>query len=700
MLDFWDRQERARRDTRRLMWYFALAIFGITVAVYPVGLMLSWMLKAHHGVVPSSECRWWDSVVFLWVFAATSGIIFLGALRKLGILSQGGAEVALYLRGKLVDLHTENPDERKLINVVEEMAIASGIPTPDVYLLRGKGINAFAAGNDYADTVIGVTKGCIQHLTRDELQGVIAHEFSHILHGDTRLNMRMMGLLHGILEISLAGQMLLAVGLRLLMGRLSCEDDPEKNREDMREIFLESGVWLTVIMPVVIIGLFVIMGNSGRIVGIEGFSVGMIILGCYIFIIGVMGAFFARMIKGAISRQREFLADAYAMQLTRNPDGIAGALKKIGGMGYGSLIATPWAEEASHLFFANGMKQSFFDFLSTHPSLDERILAIDPTFDGKFSAIPFVVAEPPPPASLQAFLTPENSAQVVGLLTGKSVPREMISSNIIAQNIGTPNKWHLQYAEDLKKRLSPILLRSMHDSLGACAIVCGLLMDREISAREQQWECLKQKADANLISETQRLLPALDSLEQDLRFPLVQLSIPALRQLSKSQYLIFKNSVRTLIEADEKIHSTEYGLQYFLTLHLDAYFDNKIKMASRSVSSFTALLPHIEVTLSYFANLHGNEQQRIGGFEEGRKALNSSKATALKRLPPEQTDFIVFQSALKKISTASLPLKRNILYACATVATYDGRVEPQELETLRILAETLGCPIPPFVMEC
>src|SRR4051812_333645 len=280
--------------------------------------------------------------LFLASTLGTLGIIGTGSFFKTLSLARGGRAVAELLDGRLVNPNSTDLHERKLLNVIEEMAIASGVPVPQVYVMDNEsGINAFAAGHNASDAAISVTHGAMTMLKRDELQGVIAHEFSHLLNGDMRLNLRLMGLIFGILCLTIIGRILIRT-----RGR--------KN-------------------PLPLLGLALIF-------------------------IGWAGVFFGRLIQAAVSRQREVLADASAVQFTRNPAGLAGALKKIGGLTYGSRLRSPHAEEASHLFFANGLGSSFFGF-ATHPPLADRIRALDPTFDGNFPSI--VIPDAPSEVKLE-----------------------------------------------------------------------------------------------------------------------------------------------------------------------------------------------------------------------------------------------------------------------------------------------------------
>ena len=346
-MDFFQRQDNARRRTRWLVAYFVGAIGALASTFYLVSLP-----PYFHGN-PEKEGSFWHPELFQWVVSVTVVFIALGSLIKIAKLRKGGKAIALAMGGRELTQPATQPDERELQNIVEEMSIASGVPVPAIYVLdREPGINAFAAGFRPEDTVIGVTKGAMQFLTRDELQGVIAHEFSHILNGDMQLNLRLVGWLHGILWIAIVGRGFLE-GARRCVPWKSESDDLKK-----------AGL-----------GLFFF-----------GTLVGVIIYG-----LGSMGLFFAHLIKSAIARQREFLADAAAVQFTRNPMGLANALKKIGGLAHGSRIRSPLAEEASHMFFGNSLRGSWFGIFATHPSLKKRIKLLDPNFDGRFHQVRFPV---------------------------------------------------------------------------------------------------------------------------------------------------------------------------------------------------------------------------------------------------------------------------------------------------------------------
>ena len=332
-MNFFDAQDQARRATRWLVVIYVLAtaliVAGITlvvgVALYSAS---STSIARHPGEFLQAQAP------VLAAAAIITALFIVGAtLYRTTVLSAGGGRVATDMGGTRVSADVADPLQRRLRNVVEEMAIASGVPVPEIYVLEQEsGINAFAAGYAPGDAAIAVTRGTLELLDREELQGVVAHEFSHILNGDMRLNIRMMGVLYGIMVLGLIGRMILRGSHR---GRM-------------------------------------VSGRRGKGAG------GVVLIGLGLAIFGAIGVFLARIVKAAVSRQREFLADASAVQFTRQTRGIADALKKIGGYAEGSLIQATDPEEISHMLFGTGARLS--GLFATHPPLTERIQALDPSF--------------------------------------------------------------------------------------------------------------------------------------------------------------------------------------------------------------------------------------------------------------------------------------------------------------------------------
>src|SRR5437868_2342312 len=297
-MNFFHRQAEARRLSRRLVVLFALAVIAVVVAVDLVLFTILASLQPDSPGFALPTAQWMQAHAGVVVVTTLSviGVIGLSSLYKTSVLSGGGGVVARSLGGVRVSPDTTDPLQRRLLNVVEEMSIASGVPMPEVYLLEQEaGINAFAAGHNPANAAIAVTRGALTALNRAELQGVIAHEFSHVLNGDMRLNVRLMGLLFGLLVIAVLARTVLR--------------------------FAPSG-----------------RSSNDK----KGGGVAVILLAAVtVLIIGYVGLFFGRLIQAAVSRSRESLADASAVQFTRDPLGLRGALVKIGALATGSRLGNP-----------------------------------------------------------------------------------------------------------------------------------------------------------------------------------------------------------------------------------------------------------------------------------------------------------------------------------------------------------------------
>ncbi|MEX1121283.1 MAG: M48 family metallopeptidase, partial [Balneolales bacterium] len=341
-MDFFESQENARKLTRRLVILYVLAVVLIIVTVYIVVSVIFLDPEARMG--DSLVQRLWNAELFFTVSIATLIVISSGTLFRVIQLRGGGASVAEMMGGKKINPSTTDRNERQLVNVVEEMSIASGVAVPDIFVMdKEDSINAFAAGYTTNDAAVAVTRGTLEQLDRDELQGVIAHEFSHIFNGDMRLNVRLIGILNGILLLNLLGFMLLRGGIYGSMGRRRSRSGGDK---------------------------------GGGAAAILALAIGLIV-------IGYIGMLFGRMIQSAVSRQREYLADAAAVQYTRNPEGLAGALSKIRDAAKGAKMQDAHAMELSHMFFASGFRSALDSLFATHPPLEKRLQAIDPNYKRK-----------------------------------------------------------------------------------------------------------------------------------------------------------------------------------------------------------------------------------------------------------------------------------------------------------------------------
>jgi len=641
--DFFERQDIARRNTGRLVLLFGLAVLAIMVSIYL-------LLAATMGYLnrnPQTGAIDWSLANDLQLLGiavvGTLVVVGGGALFKTAQLRGGGRVIAEELGGRRLNPDTSVPGERQLLNVVEEMAIASGTPAPPVYLLDEEGgINAFAAGFTINDAVIGVTRGAVERLSRDELQGVIAHEFSHILNGDMCLNIRLIGFLHGILIIGMLGYFML---------RVSAFSSYRHRR-------------------------------SSR----DSSPMALLALGAGLMVVGFLGTFFGNLIKAGVSRQREFLADASAVQFTRQPAGIAGALKRIGGFLSGSTVQSPNAPEANHMFFGKATS-GLSGLFATHPPLADRIRKLEPSWDGQFAEVT--------PQTDSALTPHPSTAGVAGLAGPEAVnlgAAESVTSAV--DQIGQPNTAHLQYAARLVDELPTAIVDATREPYGARALIYALLIDRQTETREVQIAHLSKAADPGVCKETLKLLPLIEQLDKRFRLPLVDITLPALCALTDTQYRQFKQNITELVEADRTIALFEWSLQRILLHDLDAQRFNVTPGRVRH-HRLHRLRPHYELLLSTLAHTgHRDETAAHEAFEQAKQHADLPQARFRR---DEECGLEAFDTALTVLEEAAPQIKRQILRAAAACITADRKVTVTEAELLRVMSASLGCPMPPLL---
>ena len=635
-MNFFEHQEVARRNTGRLVVLFVLAIIGIVALVY----VATTFALAYAGAL-DVETGIWRGDILLYTALGVIAVVLGSSAYKIASLSEGGKVVAEMLGGQLIDPGTADLDQRRVLNVVEEMAIASGTPVPKVYFLADEaGINAFAAGHSPSDAVIGVTRGCVEQLSRDELQGVIAHEFSHIFNGDMRLNIRLMGVIHGIIVLGLIGYFLMRSSVYSGSGRRRGGND-----------------------------------KGGGVLAILAFGLALIV-------IGYVGTFFGNLIKAGVSRQREYLADASAVQFTRNPDGIAGALKKIGGWKSGSKMRSPQAAEVSHMLFGAGSRSRLSGLFATHPPLDDRVRRIDKTFDGEFETGP-----PPRPRSdeeLAAAFAPSTAAAAE-----EPAPPAL-------DMVGAPSPEHVAYAHELVEGLPAPLLNGAREPFGACAVIYALLLDDDKAIRTQQLDLLGKNADEHVLFETRRMKMASEELVRAARLPLVDIALGSLRGLSPRQYAAFRDNVTALVRADSKIDAFEWALQHLVLHHLEPNFTPRKRRVAQYYTLRHQGVPCSELlsTLAHVGH-HGDPEAAREAFERGARIL--TEVDDLRLLAREECGLSTLDRSLEALTALSAPLKRQVLTAAAEVICADREITVLEGELFRAVADSLDCPVPPLL---
>ncbi|MFN3985406.1 MAG: M48 family metallopeptidase [Rhodocyclaceae bacterium] len=614
-MDFFGAQDHARRNSRLLVLWFLAAVVGVICSVY---LALVLALGFTNGNDPyaatATQVKWWDPGLFMLTLLGVGGMIGLGSVYKMLTLSRGGgAVIAAELGGRLVSRDTTDELERRLINVVDEMAIASGIPSPPVYVLDDEqGINAFAAGAKTTDGVVAVTRGTLQQLSRDELQGVIAHEFSHILNGDMRLNLRLIGVLHGILLLTLAGR---------------------------------------------------VMMRSAR--GSDKGAAPMVLMGLAFVVIGYIGVLFGKLIKAAVSREREYLADAAAVQFTRNPAGIAGALKRIAGIG--SEIHHPRAEEASHMFFGSGAH--FSRLLATHPPIEMRIKRVDPSFDARALRRAPGVA---PPAM---------DAMVEG-----ATPSAFVSA------IGNPQPAHVEHTHALIASIPAAVLDTLHSRDGARAAICALLLSRSDSIRDQQLAEIATVFGQATADQTLELARWHWERGPEQRLPTIDLALPALVELTEDARNVFLGLLDRLIQADGRTSLFEFVLRRLVRTQLAParrFGAERIRPAR--------LKDDVTLLLTLLARAGASDPAAA------RAAFDYAAAQAPLEGPwsmpaaDERIGIAALDEAIEHLSACKPGFRKMLIEACAAAVMHDHHVTVREAELLRAVAQALDCPVPPLL---
>jgi len=640
-MNFFGYQEKARRNTVVLVVLFILAIALITVAVYGavvVGILTGQFFVDQPGF---SSDQLWSRELFLWISAGTLLVILGGSAYRIHTLSQGGGTaVAEMLGGNRLPASAKNPLDRRLLNVVEEMAIASGLPVPPVFILEQSGVNAFAAGFTPSDTVIGITRGAVELLSRDELQGVIAHEFSHIFNGDSAMKMRMMGMLHGITLISDAG-----------------------------------------------IGLMT-MKRTTRYSRGRGTHPGLVVVGLLLFIVGTVGLVIADMIKRAVSRQREFLADAAAVQFTRNPEGIANALKVIGGYKQGSKINHSATSQASHFFFGNAMKSWYSsDWWATHPPLEDRIRRIEPTFRGRFDKVD---------SKIRSSANMAQASAGFMVAPGDQVAHAQVNPDAIIAMVGNPGPESLREAKAILKKMPARVRDFSHDPYTARAAVYALLLDSDRTQRKIQLQVLEKSADPNVFRETIEILSDVESLSPELRLPLTEMVMPALKEMSLPQYRVFKKSVGALIKADHQVSLFEFSLYRMVIRRLNGEFGRSCATEVK-YHRVKAILPHCRILLTLLART-GHGESGDGGDKPYAESMSMLEEGEHAMLDRKESRLTHFDQALKALNMATPTLKEMVLKAALHCVVCNGMVSVKEGELLRVIADGLDCPLPPISM--
>ena len=645
-MNFFAQQERARANTQRMLVLFVLAVICIVGAI-DIVLFIAFggMGDKHHAAKLSAtaapQVMFWTSVFVLILIASCS-------FYKISSLRSGGGAVAKQLGALQVEPSSPDFAHKRLRNVVEEMAIASGVPVPEIYILEDEeAINAFAAGYTPSDAAVTVTRGAMNKLTRDELQGVIAHEFSHVLNGDMRLNIRLMGVLFGILVIGIVGRK--------------------------------------------------IVENTGRSRDSNGF----VALGIAILIIGYIGVFFGRLIKAGISRQREFLADASAVQFTRQSLGIGGALKKIGALAEGSKLASSEKEEVAHMLFGDGVGYSAM--FATHPPLEQRIKAIDPQYDpqelARIAAAwsqPVSVGDDDSADASIAGFAPAVRGAAVARAAAASLPQAGTQMKIDATQItqrGTlPTQDDIANAGAIRTSIPERLRIASHMPTGAMQIIFALTLDADADRKAKQLRIVEKYFDAAMRTGTEDLGGAVADLHPLQRLPLAQLAFPSLRRLPRPQLQTFLIVLNQLPQAEGIAAIEDYCLSKLIGVQVvDALNPSQAQPnGSLKLPACAAELVDVFTVVAEYGSDNPADAERA--YLLGMHEVLPDAIPAYQERPEWQ---LALDRALPKLDTL-VPAGKELLVRGLTQAiAADGVVTVVEAELLRTICAALHCPLPP-----
>ena len=643
-MNFFSAQDQARRSTRRLVILYLLAAAAIVVSVsLVIGFAFSFtQTNADYAThIARNQKVFGGAGLFAILVIAGATLVKTRQLRS------GGGRVARDLGATLLSNVGVDLLHQRLRNVVEEMAIASGVPVPEIYILEHeKGINAFAAGYAPEDAAIAVTRGTLELLNREELQGVIAHEFSHVLNGDMRLNIRLMGVLFGIMVISL-------IGRRVLFS--------------MRHVRSK---------------------NSARAVPVA------LAIGVGLVVIGGMGVFFARIIKARVSRQREYLADASAVQFTRQTTGIANALKKIGGYSQGSHFQATEAEEVSHMLFGTGSKLS--SLFATHPPLTERIQALDPGFKPEdYPQIDFRSAR----NTRQAEAAEQYAGMAEMAETAAAVApgvSHSVSSENVVENVGHPSQEQVKLASELRQSIPEKLYAAAHSPEDAYLLSIALILDRGERVLGRQLSLAHEQLGERRARVVKQFYDELATLGDEYRLPLLEIAFPALRQRNAAELEYLIDLLGRMIDVDAEFDLYEYCFHRVLVSSLQRAMHPSHKPRRRSAKRAPVRKAAIDLLRIIAHHGHQNDNDGEKAFRAGLQLFGNWAHDA--RYDVER-EFAapVLDRQLDLLAALNGEGRQMIVKAISNTVAADGKLTNVEADLLRAVCATLAVPLPPIL---
>ena len=662
--DFFELQEAARRTSRRLVLLYGLAVVAVAFAVSAIAgalyavLLLFWggpfaggVTVDYRSLVGSYFEVWLFGVpraFYAWTAGATLATMVAATLWRTWQLRGGGEAVAELLGARRIGRARATPKQTRLLNVVEEMAIASGVAVPSVYVLEGeRGINALAAGTTPNEAVVIATQGALENFTRDELQGVVAHEFSHILNGDMRLNVRLLGLLYGIVFIGQTGQSQLRAATAGAIGVV----------------------------------------REKQVIGVP-----QLVAGALLASVGYVGLMAARLIKAAISHQREYLADAASVQFTRNPDGIAGALDSTRSLRLGTRVSNAHAEETSHMFFAQAVTAWLGQAFATHPAIDARIRRVHPRFN---QAEYRRSREGPHERSAISVL--DGLGNVVKVIAADGSERAgaarggltaAVAVAAVSDHVGQLTREHLDVAVRMLAAMPAATRGRMETAAGAAQVMFALALERDATARATALAVLAARRGDAEVAEIVKAAGEISGITRALVMPLIELALPVLKAQPQAARDAFVADLTAVVEADRRVTLVEFVLLTYLHQHLR---DGAGKPISTRYRTLHEVVEDARLVVSLVA--HAARGESAAAFAQGAKWLDLAPEALV---PLAEISIRSVGTALERLRVLAPLVKPRVLRACVDAAA-DGGFKLAQAELLRAVAATLDCPVPPVL---
>lgn len=648
-MNFFEHQEKARKQSR---WIIA-AFIGVTLLIILVIDALVLLLMGSQGMlltdqsgVPSFNIfnpNVWlaNSKMMIISSLIVGGVISISSLGKIVSLRSGGGKVAQNLGGMIVTADTKDPLRRRLYNVVEEIALASGVPVPEIYVMENEpGINAFAAGYSPADAAVAVTQGALEKLNRSELQGVIAHEFSHIFNGDMRINIKMMGVIFGIMVIAILGRKF------LVTSRYRVSSSRNK--------------------------------NGG----------GIIVIGLGLMVVGYIGLFFARWMKSSLSRQREYLADASAVQFTRDPSSISGALKKIAAYQHSSYLNVD-GEEVSHMLFGSSAKSLMF---ATHPPLVDRIQRLERGFkETDIGELAEKLRKQEQREHVQAEIAEKEQERK----NNKKLGGGFFEVDTMVNNIGNPAIERIAAAAVLASSLSDGLSNAAHSLEWAPEVLFYCLLDQDKELREKQRLIVTKFMGDISEKKVSYLLNENGLVSSTQRLPLLDISFPSLKRRPVSELQKILHTVHELSIIDNRIDAFEYLLSRLISKYLhDSDIPNRTRLHGNG--KLKNCIEELTLVVSAIA-AHGQNSETSEGLQKAQRAFRNGMESAgikHKNLIFNNDWHIKMDAALNALVKLTPADKQKVVVALARTVLDDQDIITAEQEMLRVICALINVPLP------